>query len=690
MWRSWLIVTALLIAVGVVPLPAETGEGSPLAAFETGVALLERGQLRDAIEKLEAAVASDEHLIEAHAVLAQAYTALGTVHGRTKAAKVLDRALRLEPQNPRLQMAMGRLLLKRGMPGAAEDRFRKVITLDPQNAEAYYQLGLLKEKDMLWYKDLVSPHEGAVFTFEKYARQDLREAERFFLRAIDADPSFFPAYHRLAFLYHEGGDVLGMARILERAIDAGLQNADLHLFLGLAYHRLGEHAVAHKTFELAKRQMSPDAWQALESVVPVLNDHLRETYSALPDSAKRGFTRGFWQSRDPLFLTEYNERLLEHYSRLAYVNLRYGDPEEDLPGWQTDRGQVYLRFGPPQGMYRTRPHVELTFRGNPLVPAEEVWQYDEFRMVFEDPYLSRKFTFKRDLDPERDFKLLFETKIEETPELYEHDYGGSKRRLVHQMAQFKGEAGKTRVRLWVAVPTDISTRQAAKLRGTRGVFVFDDVWRRLHRGVETGSSAAQVISSADSTHAVLDEATVLLDPGKYHVCQEFVHRGTEDVAMFRKPLKVRSFAGDALMLSDVLLFQHGGDDGVPRVPNVLRTFSAGERIGLYCEIYNLKIGPDGITQYRVESALAPLPQEPGGLGKIAAGLGRLLGFDDPDRTVVATTLEYTGTAADDRLETVLHLPELEPGEYRLTVRVTDVRAGRTAEQGVVFGIIPAP
>ena len=44
----------------------------------------------------------------------------------------------------------------------------------------------------------------------------------------------------------------------------------------------------------------------------------------------------FWTKRDPLYLTQYNERQLEHYSGVAEANLLYSIPSKGIgAGGQT-------------------------------------------------------------------------------------------------------------------------------------------------------------------------------------------------------------------------------------------------------------------------------------------------------------------------------------------------------------------
>ncbi|HEX8297821.1 MAG TPA: GWxTD domain-containing protein [Rubricoccaceae bacterium] len=66
--------------------------------------------------------------------------------------------------------------------------------------------------------------------------------------------------------------------------------------------------------------------------------------AATPEERTRLF-RDFWDRRDPTPGTSRNERMEEYYFRVAYANERYSRLR-DL-GWNTDRGEVYIRFGAP-------------------------------------------------------------------------------------------------------------------------------------------------------------------------------------------------------------------------------------------------------------------------------------------------------------------------------------------------------
>ena len=62
---------------------------------------------------------------------------------------------------------------------------------------------------------------------------------------------------------------------------------------------------------------------------------------------KDHFIEQFWFRRDPDPRTAVNEFKEEHYRRIAYANEKY---HSGIEGWRTDRGMIYILFGPPDGL----------------------------------------------------------------------------------------------------------------------------------------------------------------------------------------------------------------------------------------------------------------------------------------------------------------------------------------------------
>ena len=82
-----------------------------------------------------------------------------------------------------------------------------------------------------------------------------------------------------------------------------------------------------------------------EDVAWIITDEERKAFMQLSNDEERDqFIEAFWQRRDPTPDTEENEFKEEHYRRIAYANEHFA---AGIPGWKTDRGHMYIVFGPP-------------------------------------------------------------------------------------------------------------------------------------------------------------------------------------------------------------------------------------------------------------------------------------------------------------------------------------------------------
>jgi TonB family protein len=131
--------------------------------------------------------------------------------------------------------------------------------------------------------------------------------------------------------------------------------------------------------------MSPyDKWLN-EDVVYIISDQERAAFQKLTtDEERNHFIEQFWQQRDPTPATAENEFKAEHYRRIAYANERF-------QGWQTDRGRIYIIYGPPDEI-ESHPSAE-----GGSAPFEE-WLYnhivgvgDKIIFTFTDTLLNGEY-----------------------------------------------------------------------------------------------------------------------------------------------------------------------------------------------------------------------------------------------------------------------------------------------------------
>jgi len=152
-----------------------------------------------------------------------------------------------------------------------------------------------------------------------------------------------------------------------------------------------------------------------DDVVYIITDEERKAFSRLAtDEERQSFVEQFWLRRDPTPDTEENEYKEEHYRRIAYANEHYAS---GIPGWKTDRGRIYIMYGPPDeieshpsgGSYE-RPMEEGG--GETSTYPFETWRYryldgigTNIMIEFVDPTMSGEYHMTN--DPSEKDALLY-------------------------------------------------------------------------------------------------------------------------------------------------------------------------------------------------------------------------------------------------------------------------------------------
>ena len=121
----------------------------------------------------------------------------------------------------------------------------------------------------------------------------------------------------------------------------------------------------------------------------IISDQGRAAFKQLaPDSERDQFIGAFWEHCDPTPDTYENEYKEEHYRRVDFANEQFGS---FLPGWKTDRGRIYIIYGPPDkiesrgsgGTYTSPTSGKTTFN----LPSE-IWRYRYIEGIGQDVALT--------------------------------------------------------------------------------------------------------------------------------------------------------------------------------------------------------------------------------------------------------------------------------------------------------------
>jgi hypothetical protein len=108
---------------------------------------------------------------------------------------------------------------------------------------------------------------------------------------------------------------------------------------------LSEKEKKRRDEKLRKELETPYRKWLNEDVAYIITDEERAAFKRLAtDEEREQFIEQFWLRRDPSPDTVENEFKEEHYRRIAYANEHYAS---GIPGWKTDRGRIYITYGPP-------------------------------------------------------------------------------------------------------------------------------------------------------------------------------------------------------------------------------------------------------------------------------------------------------------------------------------------------------
>jgi GWxTD domain-containing protein len=140
---------------------------------------------------------------------------------------------------------------------------------------------------------------------------------------------------------------------------------------------------------LSRPDLDPESRAFYETARLIMTKAEIRIFTHLPDSESRAeFITEFWEKRDPDRSTEMNEFKDEFYRRVDYASKRF---IEGIPGWKTDRGRMYIYFGPAD---KTDRYPVMT---DPDVKGMEIWYY--YRYGFALRFLDEDGTGSYTLDP---------------------------------------------------------------------------------------------------------------------------------------------------------------------------------------------------------------------------------------------------------------------------------------------------
>ena len=632
--------TALISLFGSGSSRGETTIDSLFYAAEQQVGKVSR---KESIKAFKAILSRDDAYAPAYNALANLYLQASTVNDRQSASQMIQKAIEIAPDNPEYRLTRGKIWWAQGFRFRALSQYEKVIENYPKNTEALDGKGMGQVYEFLGMKD-----HYQTLDFKKYAQESKREAEQTLRKSIQLDATNQRPYYFLGILYFEDKDWNAFQVVMQNLHAQYPDDKNALLFCGLGAFQLGEFNESHEYYQRAYDLISIEERELLESIdllVPQEDHASRDTTQTIDGLLEREM---FWKSQDPLYLSDFNERKMEHFGRLAYSNLRFRRFSNNVEGWQTDMGKTYIKFG----RYRSRKTFYKGSGFGAFYEVRETWFYETFKIEYCGnggdrwgfcggyevggvsfiplPETSAFDDYREGIDSAMNQTSFskYPVSLDEashhtfrkTAQRFVDPYLNRKYTLPYQIAAFE-ERDSVRVELSYMIPKDRleSNPETGEVSFWDGVFLFDEYWNDVYNYRKSVSFKRKSESSTVSPQKPTQNAAaqhrsdhllvsrmLSVPQGNYHFSVELLDQTSGAIGIARDEEQY-VYDDETFHLSDLLVGSNiqarnalpEGRDDLIITPNPVRTFSQSESVFIYLELYDLKRDNFGSTQYEI-------------------------------------------------------------------------------------------
>lgn len=310
--------------------------------------MIEAGQTKLAIKKLNEIIEKDDRDAYAHYLLAEAYFKENNIQYAIleyrqvlKLGKFSDKVNEIT-----IRSRLAKIYMQRNAVEDAKKEFLILTKLDPGNYENYYQLGVIYFNSEL--------HEKSIPYFKK---------------SIASNNKASQPYYYLGQIYYRVGNYPDAKQMFLESIKIDQGNYRSHYFLGLVLRQLGDYEWAIKEFEIAQRDEDIKVKCFLAKGTCYLE---REHFPKAVVEFERGlkFTKRGSDTELNLryFLAEAHEKMrdlhaaITNWEKIAEVNKNFRNVQEKLKSYsefrQDDRIKDFMIAGLAQFEHLTRKIVE--------------------------------------------------------------------------------------------------------------------------------------------------------------------------------------------------------------------------------------------------------------------------------------------------------------------------------------------
>lgn len=525
----------------------------------------------------------------------------------------------------------------------------------------------------------------AVLKYTRVASEMFSKAEEAFLKSVElihSEKSFSELIelYILSKNYYKGLD------LLKKFVNPNIEPSKYYLINGMTNYLTGNVELSEKEYKKAFELMTKEEREIYtnNSFKKLLKPEIADSLSTKDKEFVENYFNKYMQDHDPLILTSHNERLLEHFTRVTYSNLMFSAKRLNLTGWNTDRGEVVIRYGIPDQVRRMRASVfvsasriarELTETETFYYPDKNFSFYDitrRGRYVFNDPG-SDGIRVSQSRESTVDSIIVYR---ENRPEEYVPKLQGPMFNTPFAIYQFPSKS-LSRTDIYISYlinPKDSSTQKKLFDNGyTTGIFLFD---KNHNKTTEKVSDFPQLYSTTKLTINSLMLSSV---PREGNIAFEILRKKDNSAFTYHDLFKVKKFPEKDLTISDLILCFDAGHSEYPSymkrkdtyiLPNPSNFFTQQMQMFIYYETNNLSLNTNNTTNF--EQKITIQKKEEGG---VINSLLSVVGLDREGKKISLTS-KYQTQEKDPQMYLQLDMSKYEPGEYVITVTIKDIVTGK--------------
>ena len=517
-----------------------------------------------------------------------------------------------------------------------------------------------------------------------WGEADYKRAEEYFREALSVGPRYARAYLQMAMLLADRERWSELSALARTRIAHDPNDAWAHMTAALAAYRGGNTAYAVTAFEKGFRLLPPAERGRLDNLQRMLRPSDSSTFAGWSDSTRKAYEAQYWHWSAPLWSREHTSPRVEFLARVTFAELRWTVEELRKRGADSDRGRVYIRYGPPDARATSDNTMQSFDAANVDRNGEErdalggkieTWWYDFPRLAF---HFRGMPTFGTSFftDPATAYD-----RMDSIPSRWDNIARERIDSLPVRVARFRANADSVDV-VFTSQPPVAEIRAAASIEGA----VRTDFWL-LDPNLKPWAHDSGTTTAGGSRAFVRR-----LPTGEYmyrfEASAESSLRGARALASMQvKDDPATDFALSGFGMSDVLLATRVAPRGSAKrwsdfdFDANAGSVARGTEVALLWENYDLG-QKDGGASYQITFSIERKYQRllDRVRARVIGSFSTMMGNEQTEDRVIYRYERTTAHAPVIADYITLVLTDLPGGSYDLKVEVLDRHTGRTTEK----------